>query len=131
MLILTVYRAVLLAAPTVSSKLNGGIHYGRVDQNEPRPNILLEMPESGADYTHSGPVGLFDGHLRATCRADTFQAATLLGDAVRAVLEDWTGEMFGCRIQLTEHFNSASGFDDKAQVFTHVSEYTSFFQEIA
>lgn len=127
MIILTLYRAVLAETAAVNSKAIGGFHLLRVDQEALRPNILLEMPESGSDYTHSGPVGLYDGHLRVTCRADTFQAAVQLGDAVRAALENWQGQRFGMTVQMTSHFNSAAGYDEGAKVYTSVQEFTAFF----
>jgi hypothetical protein len=127
MLILVAYKAVLVATPAVNSKAAGGFFIGRVDQNTVRPNVLLESPESGQDYTHSGPVGLFDAHVRITARADTDQSAFLLGDAIARALQDYRGISQGCSIQMTEHFNSAPGYDDTAKVFTQTEEFTAYF----
>lgn len=127
MIILTVYRSVLLSAPSVASKLNGGVLFEWGGQDIPRPNIILQMPESGQDYSHQGPVGLIDGHLRVISRAETFQAATELGDAVQSTLETWTGTLFGHAVQKTEHFNSMSAYDDGAKIFTRTDEFTAFF----
>lgn len=127
MIILTAYRARLLAVPAVVLRAPHGVHMGVVPQNQPRPHILLEMPEQGGDYTHSGPVGLYDGHLRVSCRADTFLAATELGDQVVLALQNWTGTYHGCAVQMTEHFNTMADYDNTAKVFRHISEYTAFY----
>lgn len=127
--VLTAYRYALLGAPAVVSIVSDRVFYERVDQSALRPNILLQMPESGTDYSHQGPVGLYDGHLKVICRADTFQAASQLAKAVKATLEDWRGVQFGIRVQMTEHFNSMSDYDDRAKVYLAVHEFTSFFSE--
>lgn len=130
MQILTVYRSLLANDAGITALRTGGIHMGRVSQDDPRPNILIECPESGEDYSHQGPAGLIDAHIRVTARADTFQAATLLGEAIEALLKVWTGTLFDHAVQLTEHFATNASYDDKAAVFTHVSEYTSFYRRV-
>lgn len=131
MLILAAYKSVLLNSPAVSSRAGSRIYLSRVDQNAQRPNILMELAAQGQDYTHSGPVGLFDAHIRITARGDTDQAAFFLGDAIARSLQMWTGSAEGCRVQMTEHFNSASGFDKDNSVFTQVEEFTSFFTRLS
>lgn len=128
MMILAAYKARLLAVPAVATKLKGGIHVAVVGQNSLRPHILLEMPEAGQDYTHSGPVGLIDAHIRVICRCDTADAALALGDAVVAALENWTGTLSGCWVQLSERFNTAADFESGPNVFRHVSEYTAYYR---
>lgn len=125
MLILVAYKSVIVGAPALIAA--DKVFIGRVDQNTVRPNVLLEMPESGQDYSHSGPTGLFDAHVRITARADTDQAAFTLGEAIARRLQNWTGTANGCRVQMTEHFNSAAGYDDAAKVFTQVEEFTAYF----
>lgn len=125
--ILTVYRYVLLNDATVSGLLGGDVHIETVNQSDQRPNILLEMPESGHDYSHQGPVGLRDAHVRVTARADSRQSAGALGKAIEDALKNWTGMQYSHTVQLTELFRSSSGYDDKASVFLSVSEYTSHF----
>jgi hypothetical protein len=127
MIILAAYKAVLLATPMVTNIAEDRFYIGRVGQDVKRPNVLLKSDEQGQDYTHSGPVGVFDAHVRIIARADTDQGAFLLGDAIARALQDYTGTSQGCRIQMTEHFNSASGYDDAGEVFTQTEEFTSFF----
>lgn len=129
--ILSAYRARLLAVSAVATRAVGGIHIASVPQTTIRPNILLELPEQGQDYSHSGPDGLFDGHLRITCRADSVTSAAELGEEVTLALQDWRGIYYGCRVQMTEHFNTMSGYDSAAKVFTHVSEYTAHFTRVS
>ena len=131
MLILAAYKSVLVATPTVTARAGQRIYLGRVDQNALRPNVLMEMVESGQDYTHSGPVGLFDAHIKITARGDTDQAAFFLGDAIARRLQNWTGSAEGCRVQMTEHFNSSSGYDDANSVFTQVEEFTAYFVRLS
>jgi len=130
MQLLATYKAALLAVPDVATKLKGGIMVGRVDQNALRPNILLEVPEQGGDYSHNGPVGLYDAHLKVTCRSEVDATAIALGDAVVLALQNWRGTLKGCAVQMTEHFNTAFIFDEGNSVFCHVSEYTSFYSRI-
>lgn len=127
MIILVAYKAVLVATPAVNNIAQGRFYIGRIDQSALRPNVLLEMPEQGQDYSHSGPVGLFDGHLRITARGDTDQAAFLLGDAIARALQDYQGTSLGCRIQMTEHFNSAASYNNDAHVFEQIEEFTAYF----
>lgn len=128
MQILAAYKSRLLAAPAVATLVKGGIWIGHVDQSQPRPNILLEMPESGQDYTHSGPVGLIDAHVIVSCRADVDSVASQLGEATDAALRDWTGTLFGCAVQLSSLFNVGLEYDASAKVFRRFSEYTAFFR---
>lgn len=123
MQILACYKAALSLAPAISPR----IFVARVDQNAQRPNILIELIEQGGDYTHSGPVGLFDAHIRVTCRADVDTQALALGEATILRLQDWRGTLAGCRVQMTEHFNTAADFEAGTNVFRHISEYTAFF----
>lgn len=127
MLILVAYQNVLAAAPSVATLAGNRIFIGRVDQSTARPNVLLEMPEAGQDYSHSGPVGLFDAHVRITARADTDQTAFLLGEAIARALQGWTGTALGCAVQMTEHFNTMGGYDEGAKVFTQTEEFTAHF----
>lgn len=131
MIILVAYKAVLLAAPTVQQRVGQRIYIGRVGQDAARPNVLLELLEQGQDYTHSGPVGLFDAHVRITARADTDQAAFFLGDAIARCLQNWTGTAESVRVQMTDHFNSVAGFDDVNSVFTQTEEFTAFFTRLS
>lgn len=127
MQILAAYKAALSIAPAVSPR----IFVSRVDQGAVRPNILLELVEQGGDYSHSGPVGLFDAHIRVTCRDEVDSVVAALGDATILRLQNWRGTAAGCLVQMTEHFNTMAGFDDKNGVFLHVSEYTAFFTRSA
>lgn len=128
MMILAAYKARLLAVPAVATKLKDGIHVAVVGQNSKKPHILLELLEAGQDYTHSGPVGLIDAHIKVTCRCDTADAALELGEAVVAALEDWTGTQCGCWVQLSERFNTAADFESGPNVFRHISEYTAYYR---
>lgn len=123
MQILACYKAALSLAPAISPR----IFVARVDQNAPRPHILLELIETGQDYSHSGPVGLYDAHIRVTCRADVDTQALALGEATILRLQDWRGTLAGCRVQMTEHFNTAADFEAGTNVFRHITEYTAFF----
>jgi hypothetical protein len=128
MMILAAYKARLLAAPAVATKLKGGIHVAVVAQNSLHPHILLELVEEGQDYTHQGPVGLLDAHIRVTCRCANAETALPLGDAVVAALENWTGTLSGCWVQLSERFNTAADFEPGPNVFRHISEYTAYYR---
>lgn len=127
MLILSAYKSVLLATPAVNGIVLGRIYISRVDQNAPRPNVLMEMPESGQEYSHSGPAGLFEAHVKITARADTDQASFTLGESIARALQNWTGTAMNCKVQMTEHFNSMGGYDDTAKVFKQVEEFTAFY----
>lgn len=127
MLILTAYKSVLVATPAVNNIVAGRIYIGRVDQNIIRPNVLLQMPESGQEYSHSGPTGLFDAHVRIIARADTDVAAFTLGEAIARTLQNWRGTAMGCAVQMTEHFNSIGDYDEAAKVFMQVEEFTAHF----
>lgn len=130
MQILAAYSSILGGISAVSLRVKGGIWIGAVGQNDVRPNILLELIGQGNDYTHQGATALYDAGIRVTCRGDTDQAAGLLGEAVVDALQDYIGTSQGCAIQLTEHMNAMSGYDDAVKVFMHVSEYTSFFRKV-
>lgn len=127
MQILATYKAVLQQAPSLCPR----VYVASPEQNALRPYILLEMPESGQDYSHSGPVGLYDAHVKVSCYADTADAANALGNAVVLRLQDWRGTLKGCSVQMTEHFNTAASFDKDAKLFVHLSEYTAFHTRIS
>lgn len=129
--ILVLYRKLLLEDAAIAAIVDNRIYVDQVPQNTQKPNILLEMPDQGQDYTHSGPSGLIDAHLKVTCRADDAQGAATLGRLVVDLLEVWTGNRDGHEVDLTEHFKTSSMFHDKDKVFTHMSEYTSFFRKVS
>jgi hypothetical protein len=122
MQILAAYRALIMQAPSLCPR----VYVASPGQNALRPYVLLEMPEQGGDYTHSGPVGLYDAWVKVSCCADTADAANTLGNAVVLRLQDWRGTLKGCAVQMTEHFNTAASFDKDARLFVHLSEYTAF-----
>lgn len=130
MQILAAVKSRLSVTNAVTSLLKGGIWIGHVDQNQPRPNILLEMPESGQDYAHDGPVGMIDAHLIVTSRADIDSVASQLGDEVDAALRQWTGCVLGCDVQLCALFGVHAEFDAENKVFKRVSEYTVFYRRV-
>lgn len=131
MKILFVYRGILLGNSGITDLVGDRVFIDRVDQNSETPNILLEMPEEGQDYTHSGPSGLFEGHLKVIVRAAGRNERSNLGKLVRELLETWKGTESDLEVQLTEHFNTRSGFEEKAEVFTNTTEYTSFYREVS
>lgn len=128
MLILTVYKKILQDDAGITALCPGGVHIGNIRQGANRPNILLEMPEEGEEYSHSGPSGLLDAHLKVTCRGDTDKSAALLGDAVMTLLKTWKGTEYSHTVQLTEKFKAEYKYDDSAKVHHHISEYTSFYR---
>jgi hypothetical protein len=130
MLILTTYRGILQANAQIAAKARGGVHINIVEQNVLRPNILLSLVGDGQDYTHQGAVALMDAGVRIECRADTSQAVGELGKMVRDFLQDWTGTFNGCWVQLTQHDNSSSAWDEKLKLHTYAHEFTSFYREV-
>jgi len=124
MKILSAIKTRLKGSTEVAALATGGIYLTVVSQSSNRPSILLELVESGQDYSHQGPVGLIDAHVRVTARADTDEAAARLGDAVSGVLRNFVGVEEGCVVQLCAQFNSASGYEPQAKVFTYLTEYT-------
>lgn len=130
MLILTCYRGVLLANAPIAAKARGGVHLGTVEQGALRPNVLVSLIGQGQDYSHQGAVALYDAGVKIEARADTAQAAGELGEMILDLLQDWRGTLYNCAVQLTEHDNSTSGYDDKAKVHTCAHEFTSFFRKV-
>ena len=128
MSILSLYRSALKGEETVSTLLSGNVHIELATQEDTYPNIVIEMPEKGQDYTHSGPSGLFDAHLKFHCRAETKEASIGLGEAVEAFLEDFQAVSSGIELQLTEQFESSFDYDDKHKVFSYLVEVTAFFR---
>lgn len=131
MIILAAVKSRLLTSPTILSKAKGGIFIGNAGQASARPHILLEMPESGQDYTHDGPVGLIDAHVVMSCRADVDYEAEELGVAADAMLKSWVGTAAGCNVQLAALFNVHLDYDADAKAFSRVSEYTVFYRRTA
>lgn len=131
MLILAAYKSVIVTIPAITALVGQRIYLQRVDQNAGVPHVLLELLEEGQDYTHSGPTGLFDAHVRITARAATDAAAFTAADAIARALQNWTGEAGGCRVQMTEHFNSYGGFDKDNGLFTQALEFTSFYTRLS
>lgn len=131
MKILAAIKAYLQKVESVAAAGHTGIFVELVDQNKARPNILLQLVESGQEYSHQGPVGLIDAHVRVTCRADSADKVSALGDVVIRALEVFTGVEADCAVQLCARFDEASGYDEKAKVFTHVSDYTVHFSRLS
>ncbi len=131
MLILTCYRGVLLANAPISARARGGVHLGTVEEGARRRNVLLSLIGMGQDYRHQGAVALMDAGVRIEARADTPQAAGELGEMILDLLQDWTGTMFNCAVQMTKHENSMSGYDDVRKVHTYTHEFTSFYRKVA
>lgn len=128
MKILTLVKSVLQNNATVTSRRSGGVFLKRVGQNDARPNILLDMPEKHDDWTHQGPTGLFDAHLVVHSRGDTDAEAGLLGEAVEAALNGYTGTVYGMTVSQCRHINSRADYDDTAKVFVHISEFRMVFR---
>lgn len=130
MMILGAYKTVLLAAPSVVARAGSRIYISRVPQSAQRPNILLRLGGAGEDFTHQGPTGLRDAEIIVHSRGRTDEEAIVLGDAVRSVLQGWTGTAWNHWINLTEANDETDDYGDQQEVFVHVASYTSYFRRV-
>lgn len=129
MKILTVYKALLLDVSEIRDIVGKSVFIEKIDQNTIRPNILLQMPDQGADYTHDGITSLFDAHIKVTCRADTDQMASELGELVVHNFSRFIDTVHDLKIMMTRLDSEMSNYDTSAKVFEQVSEYTSFYRK--
>ena len=127
--ILPVYLGLLQEQTDISEKVGDRVYLEVADQNESYPNIILSMPDTGQDYTHSGPTGLFDGQLIVVCRSKARSEVNKLGWLVTEFLETWKGRREGVIVELTEFTNHATGYDEKSETFKFTIEFTSFFKK--
>jgi len=128
MKILTAAKAILAAHPTVTLRRAGGIWIARVDQNDARPNLMLSLPSQDDDWTHQGPTGLYDANVLVHARGDTDEAAGLLGEAVKAALNNYIGAVYDMTIHQCRLLGVSSAYDDKAEVFIHTSDFRIVFR---
>lgn len=130
MKILDVYRGLLLATPAVNSQMKGHYNLFVVAQGDLRPNMLLQLGDSGEDYSHQGTNGVVDAELIITSRADTAAAVSALDKAVHGTLKDFVGTSRGIEVHLTEAMSAKSNYDATNEVFEIVRTYTSFYREV-
>ncbi len=130
MKILDVYRGLLLATPAVNSQMKGTYNLFVVAQNDPRPNMLLQLGDSGEDYTHQGTSGVVDAEVIITSRADNASAVSALDKAAHDTLKNYVGTSRGIEVQLTEAMSTKSNYDATNKVFEIERTYTSFYREV-
>lgn len=101
----------------------GGIHLVRVAQDAIQPNIMLLQISGGRDYHHQGPSGLWDTLVRVYSRAQSDREAFQLGAAVVAALDRFRGPIGAASIQLAQHINSNSDFNDDLKTFRQIDDF--------
>jgi hypothetical protein len=125
MKILTAIRKILQDDSGVAGLATGGVHIIEVAQNSRRPNVMLMQISGNDDVMHDGADGLHQDAIRIYCRGDTVEQASLLSDAVAAVLHTYVSPaaVYGVTIQLAHKVNSNGDFQDDAKVFRQIEDY--------
>jgi hypothetical protein len=129
--ILDVYRGLLLATPAVHSQMKGTYNLFVAAQGDLRPNMVLQLGDSGEDYTHQGTSGVVDAEVILISRGDTSAAASQLAKAVHDTVKNFTGTLRGIEVQLTEAMSTKSSYDATNKVFEITSTYTSFYRKVS
>ncbi|WP_439150833.1 DUF3168 domain-containing protein [Sulfitobacter sp.] len=88
------FRALLTGAATVTAICGTRIEYGGNAQGAAYPRIALYVIGDNESHTMRGPDGLSVGRVQVDCYAMTYGGAKLLGRAVRAVLDGYSGGDF-------------------------------------
>jgi hypothetical protein len=86
----------LLACPAVTTLVGSRIYAEQADQEMPRPLIVHRLlPGSVRHYHSQGASGLVEADIEITCRADNYNAARILYEAIRNEVDGFRGEWDG------------------------------------
>lgn len=129
MKILTVYKWLLEGTPAVADVLAGKVRIGKAAQNDPKPNILIMMPDEGEGMSHQGVDGLREAHIVIECHANAAEDAGALGQAVVAAMNNYAGSYNGVTVQLTEPIRRGLSFEPTTDDYVYTAEYTAFYGE--
>ena len=88
------FRAILLAASSITDRTGTRINFGASPQGTALPAIVLNTIDDGTGYTHAGSDLLYQGRVQLDCYGETYAAAKLLSRAVLAVLTGYIGGNF-------------------------------------
>lgn len=124
MMILTVFRGILLAAPGVTAKRTGGVFINALPPKEPRPNVQIMMASApDLPFTHQGPNSLLRSAVRVWSRGDTDRQAAELGMAAVAALNGWQGTHAGIWVNLIAKSETVSDYQEAAGVHRQIDTY--------
>lgn len=121
--ILVALKEMMLLSEEVRNRLQGGVWLNRVDQNDKRPNIMLQLMGGADGMTHQGPDGLNRNTVRIYFRADNDKDAALLAKAAARFLHGYSGLAAGISVQLCQRTQSTSDFHDEATVQRQIDSY--------
>lgn len=87
-------RALLRATTAVTDICGARINWVAHPQGQPYPAVVLGVVGDSEGHTLKGPDGLSKGRVQVDCYGDDYDAAKLLGRAVRASLDGYRGGNF-------------------------------------
>lgn len=92
-------RALLIADSTISGIVSTGIYPLIAPQGSSLPCIVYQRISGPRISAHDGPSGLARPRYQYTCIAATYAAAKALANAVREVLDGYSGTTNGVQIE--------------------------------
>lgn len=83
--------ALLLGAAPVVALAGSRIRFGRADQSDARPFVVLQRVSAESNYHYQGPSGYVASRFQIDSYADTYTAAKKLARALEARLSGFKG----------------------------------------
>lgn len=130
MRILTVPKKILADNSVVKGIVADRLDLMRAPQGRVLPSIMLMHISGGQEYSHQGPVGLWDGITRVYSRGKTDIETATLGSAVVKAMESWTGALLGYDIQLIQHLNTNADYTDDLSIFRQIDDFRIYYSDV-
>ncbi len=83
--------ALLLGSSAITAIAGQRIRFGRADQKDVRPYVVVQKAGNSPNYTMRGPSGYVMTRLQIDSYAETFTQATKLSRAIKALLGGYSG----------------------------------------
>ena len=122
----------LLAVDGVTDLIAQRLYYVKAPQNVTKPYVVFFKASGPREYSHDGASNLARPRFQFSCFATTYYVAKQIAEAIRAVIEAFSGTMGGAGgVEVGSCFciNESDIYEDNTQLFHVAVDYLIWHKE--
>lgn len=122
----------LLADSGVTGLIGQRLYYVKAPQDVAKPYVVFFKASAPREYSHDGASGLARPRFQFSCFAMTYKKAKQIAEAIRGVIEAFSGTMGGAGgVEVGSCFciNESDIFEDNTQLYHVAVDYLIWHKE--
>lgn len=123
---LSAIRTLLINQPIVSDLVSDRVYPVRYPQAEELPAITLRIVKNRPNHTKDGPSGLDEVSVTVEIYAKGYSETENIKNAVRRVLDFYSGEVSGKTISRISYQGEADGYEQDARIYVKDVDFIIF-----